>query len=587
MNFLKKIVVGLAVSLFVFPVAANTFEVDGLHYLTIDDKEGEVEITFQKAADDNYEHCTNLALPEEVVFEEITYKVTRIGKAAFAYAKNLSAVSIPSTVTSIEPNAFYSCANLKTIRFSKNITSIGKMAFAYSGVEEINLPAGVTTLGDFAFAYCQRLARVSIPKSITKFGSNSFKDCTALEKIQFANGLSVIGDYAFSGCKNLRVVVLPDGLKRPNVGAFADCTSLQDITLSKDQQDLGVSVFDGCTSLASIHIPSQSTYMKSTPDGVLLSVDGKSLFYYPKGRHDATYTLPKDIEAIGIGAFAANEYLTQVTVPSNVKEIGENAFAGCPALKSIVMEEGVQIIRTGAFANCKLLVGIEIPKSVWKIERGAFDGCGDYNNKRNWKSHVLYIGDCMIGRAEGQQKRGAMTVRPGTRLIADRAMEGAYIVELIMSKGVEIVGERAFANCPMLATITMTPSIISIAKQAFDSTAYFNNDKNWKNGVLYLDKFLLRADPELNDRVKLKNVQLIADEAFADCTDLTSVKINDATMYIGKRAFLNCVSLTEINVPKKIVAISEDAFEGATSADMDQFIEAAKVNNPHFHVTVE
>ena len=427
MNLIRKIAVCLVSVFCLTPAFALNFEVEGVHYVVREKAPNEVEITYQKAQEDNYKQFTNLALPENVTYEENTYTVTAIGKAAFAYAKNLSAISIPSTVTSIENNAFYGCSKLKAVKFSKTLKSIGKGAFQYAGVEEAILPDGLEVLGDFAFAYCERLTQLTVPSSLKFFGANAFKDCTALEKIRFKDGLKVIGDYAFAGCKNLKAVVLPNGLKRPNKGAFTDCTALQDVTLSKDQEDLGVDVFDNCTSLASIHIPSQSKYMKSTADGVLLSVDGKSLFYYPKGRHDATYTLPSDIEAIGTDAFAANQYLTQVTIPANIKEIGNDAFKGCKSLKSVRMAEGVGIIRSGAFANCKALTGIEIPKSVWKIERGAFDGCGDYNNKKNWRSHILYIGDCMIGRAEGQQKRGEMTIKSGTRLIADRAMEGSYI----------------------------------------------------------------------------------------------------------------------------------------------------------------
>lgn len=584
---MNKIILSLFSLLLCLPLCAADFTVDGLHFLVREGADDEVEITYQKASDDNYEDLNIFTLPELVTFEERTYRVTAIGKAAFAYAKNLLAISIPVSVTTIEPHAFYGCSNLKSIKFSKKTTSIGKMAFAYSALEDVVLPDGITTLGDMAFAYCEKLKSVSLPNSISKFGNNVFKDCTALENVRFAEGLKVIGDYAFSGCKSIKTIVIPNSIKRPNVGAFANCEQLEDVTLSANMEDLGVGVFEGCTMLSKIHIPAQSKYLKSTPDGVLLSADGKSLFLYPKGRHDAEYTLPTNIEAIGANAFGANQYITKVIVPSNVKEIGIEAFADCKNLKSVSMAEGVQIIREGAFANCSQLNGITIPQSVWKVEKNAFKGTGDYNNKKNWKSRILYIGDVMIGKADDQQKSGTMNVRPGTRLIADRAMEGSFLAELILPKGLEMIGESAFADCARLLTITMSPTVVSIAPHAFDSTGYFNTDKNWKNGVLYLDKVLLRVDPEVEGKIKLKNVTLIADEAFANCKDVDEIKLNDATMYIGKRAFLNCSSLEIINVPKKIVSISEDAFEGVENSDIQSFFETAKQANPRLHVTIK
>ena len=579
MKMKKSLFLTLA-ALFATELFALDFEVDGIYYITNEDNPQQVAITFQKAQDDNYQALTTLTIPETVTYKKTTYQVVEIGKAAFAYAQNLTSVEIPATIVEVGPHAFYGCSKLNSVKFNKGLTKINKMAFAYSGVEEIVLPDGLKTLGDLSFAFCEQLKRVSFPNDIEEFGNNAFKDCTSLEKIRFADRLKEIGDYAFTNCTALKKVVLPNGLKNAGKGAFSNCTNLTEVTLSKDMKDLGNGVFENCNALANIQIPAQNPYLKSTPDGVLLSADGKSLFYYPVGKLDQVYDIPDNVVAIGPNAFGTNNHVNQINVHKDVVEIGTDAFANCKSLKKITLAEGIKVIRKGAFANCSALSGIVIPKSVCKIEKDAFTGCGDYNNKRNWKARVLYIGDCLIGKNDHQQKTGNLNVKPGTRLIADQALDGSAIVEVVMPDGLEIIGERAFYSSAKLVDIDIPESVKSIAPNAFDSTAYFNNDKNWKNGILYIDNALIRVDPEIDGKIKLKKVTIIADQAFANCSEVTEVKINDATAYIGKQAFLNCTNLQEINVPKQLKMIEPDAFQNAENVDKAAFLDVVRKNNP-------
>ena len=562
-------------------VLADDFEVNGLHFQVRETNSDQVEVTFQHANANNYENLTTIEIPEQVSNKGVPYKVTAVGKAAFAYAKNLQTVVIPVGIVDINPHAFYGCSALKSVKFPKGLKKVDKMAFAYTGVEEVVLPDGLLELGDLAFAYCDDLKRLSLPNSINHFGANSFKNCVALEKIRFADGTQSIGEYAFSGCKSLAKVTLPAGLKHPGKGAFADCENLAEVTLGKDMEDIGADAFEHCDALAQINIPTTSPYFKSTEDGVILSADGKTLLHYPGGKRNSIYSVPANIEAIGPNAFGGNSHLNQVNIPANIKEIGVSAFEGCKNLKLAAMAEGLQVIRNSAFAYCTSLANIVVPKSVVKVEKNAFFKTGDYNNKKNWKSRILYIGDCMVGKADDQQKTGNMVVRPGTRIIAEEAMDSSLIVEVEIPKGVEIIGERAFYNCVRLADITIPATLTSVGRLAFDSTAYFNTDKNWKNGVLYLDKILLRIDPEVEGKIKLKKILLVADEAFANCSDVTEVKLNDATQYIGRRAFLNCTNLQEVNVPKQLLKIGSEAFSGAPNIDRKPFEQVVEENNPN------
>ena len=50
-----------------------------------------------------------IVIPETVEYEGANYSVTSIGDFAFSYCSDLTAVTIPNSVTSIGSGAFYKC----------------------------------------------------------------------------------------------------------------------------------------------------------------------------------------------------------------------------------------------------------------------------------------------------------------------------------------------------------------------------------------------------------------------------------------------------------------------------------------------
>ena len=71
----------------------------------------------------------DIVIPETVVFNERTYRVTSIGKEAFAFCYPLTSITIPNSVKSIGWKAFLDCEPLKEICIPNSVTSIGRHAF--------------------------------------------------------------------------------------------------------------------------------------------------------------------------------------------------------------------------------------------------------------------------------------------------------------------------------------------------------------------------------------------------------------------------------------------------------------------------
>ena len=60
-------------------------------------------------------------------------------------------------------------------------------------------------------------------------------------------------------------------------------------------------------------------------------------------------------------------------------------------------------------------------------------------------------------------------------------------------------------------------------------------------------------------------VTSIGDEAFRDCSGLTSVTIPEGVTSIGVGAFYNCTSLTTVTIPSSMTSIGWSAFQGCNS----------------------
>ena len=68
--------------------------------------------------------------------------------------------------------------------------------------------------------------------------------------------------------------------------------------------------------------------------------------------------------------------------------------------------------------------------------------------------------------------------------------------------------------------------------------------------------------PELIDG---KNVTSIGEEAFYDCTSLTSITIPNSVKYIGGCAFNGCENLVNIEIPSSVTSINDSTFGSCTS----------------------
>ena len=69
----------------------------------------------------------------------------------------------------------------------------------------------------------------------------------------------------------------------------------------------------------------------------------------------------------------------------------------------------------------------------------------------------------------------------------------------------------------------------------------------------------------LKEVVISKGVTCIGENAFTNCTSLTSITIPDSVTSIGDYAFQICTSLTSVTIPNSVTSIGDSAFYSCTS----------------------
>ena len=171
-------------------------------------------------------------------------------------------MSLPSSLTSIEREAFAGCSGLTSLSLPSSLTSIKYRAFyGCSGLTSLSLPSSLTSIEYYAFYGCSGLTSLSLPSGITSIDWNAFSGCSGLTSLTLPSSLTSIDSGAFSGCSGLTSLSLPSGLTSIGDGAFRGCSGLTSIYVYTEKlPNMGSDVFDGCDAKkCTVYVP-KGTY---------------------------------------------------------------------------------------------------------------------------------------------------------------------------------------------------------------------------------------------------------------------------------------------------------------------------------------
>lgn len=496
------------------------FQSDGVHYHVLNNNDVEVYQLYSSISsnDVKYKYTGNISLNSTVTYGK-TFNLTTIGDHAFSFSDQLTSVTIPVSVTTIEELAFNGCSNLSSINIGNlSLTTISDGCFdGCTSLQHITIPNTVTTIGDDAFKN-SGLNEAVIPNSVISIGYDSFANCENIEYVTLGNSVTTINGYAFYNCtnSNFTSIIIPSTVTSIGSGAFSDCpfTSVDIQTTA----DIGYT-YTGLSVLISYI----DYYFLTKQTVAVKSVDGSHFsgaFTVPSSitTNSKTY----NVTGISKGAFVNCENITSVTIPNTVVMYGQlgtdGMFKNCSDLTSIT---SMNLSSTSMIYYKNLFISM-------------FEGCESLTTLPFTGSTERYIYvDSLRNMMKGCTSLQSIDVNLGSFLHTDQS-------------------SWDISPCDMTSMLEGCESLTSFAFESANRLIIENLNYVCKNcHSVVTVKFTKCSNmfDYANDPIPIEAIS-----AFENCYDMTTLTLSagsstyETHIADATNMFKNCTSLTTLNL---------------------------------------
>ena len=361
------------------------------------------------------------------------------------------------------------------------------------------------------------------------------------------NGLPVqeIAAYALDDCNSINAIVIPDSVITIGRMAFAYCQLLREVTIGKGVECIGEDAFELGQRIENFTVSEENTAYKAI-DGSLYTKDGKTLIKYKAGSENTVFEIPEWVTTISDYALSHCWNLESISFPSSLTTIPYYTVSSCPNLKFISISANTTQIEARAFVNCPSLMEIFVASENPAYQ--SIDG-----------SLYTKDGTILLQYTVGKEKNtfvipdGVVTIEQGA------CSYSKTLTTVVIPNSVTTIAPSAFIHSINLNDIYISKNITSIDTSSFYNTGYYNNESNWENEVLYLDRYLLDAKQSIAGAYTVKEgTHMLADDAFNSCKELTEITIN--APIIGENAFLGCDKLQKVVLGDEVTTVRAGAF---------------------------
>ncbi len=532
--------------------------------------------------------------------------ITSFGDCAFAYCTGITKMVIPqnaefgqdvySGCTGIKGNfevpAFLkeipsglcmNCTGITSVTIPDRIEGIGDYAFAGSGITSIVISGGVRKIDKYAFYNCENLTTITMKNGTETIGDYAFDSCRELVSIDIPDSVTSIGVWVFHGCSELKKASLSRNITKIEEGTFRICQKLDSIILSPAVTDIADDAFKYCNAYVyypaalgdiSDKVTGQCAYTIQKDNTVAVHVEQgsrpleilESIYGMPIssltfaegvnpivicGYHYLTNMVSKDAEG-HIGActlcdgddiekphdFADGKtackcgYVPFVITsqPTDLK-LTEGYSAGSTLTVGSKSTYGTEQVEYQWYENDTLIAGATA--SSYTVPTGKGAGTYTYYCKVNCNGYSVDSNRSTVtvtakAKVEDTTQTGNVTQTGNTTQVGD--------ITLVDPKQVTPKSGDCFAdasNKMIYKVITGSPkaAVMFVKTTAMDKKVSIPSTVT-AGGITY-------------------QVVEIADNAFSNNKNLTSVVIGKNVRKIGKKAFYGCRKLKNITIQTK------------------------------------
>lgn len=435
--------------------------------------------------------------------------VETIGKRAFWHCNSLEALTIPTTLLSIDDDPFWGTEENFSDVYISDLQFWCEIDFSDIGV--------ANPLGEAENLYHNGILveDLVLLGDVTEVKDTAFYDCESIKSVTFSDKIEHIGKYAFNGCPNLTEVNIPDVPVQIDIHAFENTP-----------------IYDDANNWEN-----GAFYI----DNHLINFLGEADEFVVR---DGTVDIAK--RAFARTNYSGDKIIKKLVLPDSLVKISDEAFQDSAYLEEITFGTGLKSIGEYAFENCSLITSLDF-KSLEEVGNYAFRGVDNvktlhipYNLVELNYLACLFPDTLEKTTCDPNNPRFKMCKDGGLYTKDDKELVffgNSYTTSYTLPEKTTVIADMAFCCARALSDITLHDNVEKIGFEAFAGTDYFY--KNLSKADLYVGKYLVSTSSQ---NLQVKSGTLGIADGVVDYSLLKTIKLPESLKFIDG-SFENITSI--------------------------------------------